>query len=130
MPADRPLAVEFGAVRRRSATSAEAPAILPSRGSPPGPENTLGGVKARAVETDKPPMDPTGARLLAARIRAGVSVGTRIELVVDVDAPGLTAGDRGVVQDIDDTGLVRVAWDRGCVVEIDPEHTPFRPLAA
>ena len=85
----------------------------------------------RAVETDKPPMDPTGARLLAARIRAGVSVGTRIELVVDADATsGLTAGDRGVVQDIDDRGCVRVAWDRGCVVDIDPEQTPFRPLAA
>jgi hypothetical protein len=73
-------------------------------------------------------MDPLGARLLAARIKAGVSVGTRIELVTD--APGLTAGDRGVVDDIDDRGNVRVIWDRGCTVEIDPEHTPFRPLAA
>jgi Domain of unknown function (DUF4314) len=76
-------------------------------------------------------MDPLGARLLAARIRAGVSVGTRIELVGDpVDDSGLAAGDRGVVDDIDDRGLVRVIWDRGCVVQIDPEQTPFRPLAA
>ncbi len=76
-------------------------------------------------------MDPTGARLLAARIKAGVSVGTRIELVADGDEPsGLCAGDRGVVDDIDERGLVRVKWDRGMVVEIDPDHTHFRPLAA
>ena len=77
-------------------------------------------------------MDPFGARLLAARIKAGVSVGTRIELVSDsVDgSSGLCAGDRGVVDEIDATGLVRVRWDRGCTVEIDPDQTPFRPLAA
>jgi Domain of unknown function (DUF4314) len=76
-------------------------------------------------------MDPLGARLLAARIKAGVSVGTRIELVGDADGDsGLTQGDRGVVDDIDDRGIVRVVWDRGCVNEIDPEQTPFRPFAA
>ncbi len=76
-------------------------------------------------------MDPLGARLLAARIKAGVSVGTRIELVGDPDrALGLNQGDRGMVDDIDDRGIVRVVWDRGCVVEIDPEDTPFRPFAA
>lgn len=73
-------------------------------------------------------MDPLGARLLAARIKAGVSVGTRIELVTDV--PGLSAGDRGIVDDIDDRGHIRVVWDRGCTVEIDPDQTSFRPLAA
>jgi Domain of unknown function (DUF4314) len=73
-------------------------------------------------------MDPLGARLLAARIKAGVSVGTRIELVTD--APGLSAGDRGVVDEIDAEGLIRVVWDRGCTVEIDPDHTTFRSLAA
>ena len=76
-------------------------------------------------------MDPLGARLLAARIKAGVSVGTRIELLGDLDREsGLAPGDRGVVDDIDDHGLVRVVWDRGCVVQIDPDQTPFRPLAA
>jgi Domain of unknown function (DUF4314) len=76
-------------------------------------------------------MDPIGARLLAARIRAGVSVGTRIELVRDAeDDSGLCAGDRGIVDDIDVRGLVHVTWDRGIAVEIDPERTPFRPLAA
>ena len=76
-------------------------------------------------------MDPLGARLLAARIKAGVSIGTRIELVGDAEAEtGLHAGDRGVVENIDDHGVIRVIWDRGCVVEIDPDHTSFRRLAA
>jgi Domain of unknown function (DUF4314) len=75
-------------------------------------------------------MDPLGARLLAARIRAGVSVGTRIELVSDDMASGITQGDRGVVDGIDDSGNVSVVLDRGCVVQIDPDNTPFRPLAA
>ena len=76
-------------------------------------------------------MDPLGARLLAARIKAGVAVGTRIELVSDPDRElGLTRGDRGIVDHIDDRGHVRVVWDRGCVNQIDPEQTPFRPLAA
>jgi hypothetical protein len=76
-------------------------------------------------------MDPLGARLLAARIKAGVSVGTRIELVSDTaESTELTAGDRGVVQDIDERGRIRVSWDRGVTVEIDPDNTPFKPLAA
>ncbi|HXG75280.1 MAG TPA: DUF4314 domain-containing protein [Gaiellaceae bacterium] len=75
-------------------------------------------------------MDPHGARLLAARIKAGVSVGTRIELVRDAaDESGLCAGDRGVVNDIDAHGRVHVLWDRGFAFEIDPERTPFRPAA-
>ena len=76
-------------------------------------------------------MDPLGARLLAARIKAGVSVGTRIELVADDTGPsGLCAGDRGVVDEISERGLVRVTWDRGIVADIDPDQTQFRPLAA
>ena len=77
-------------------------------------------------------MDPFGARLLAARIKAGVAVGTRIELVSDAVGEGteLHAGDRGIVDAIDDGGLVRVIWDRGCTAAIDPELSPFRPLAA
>ena len=76
-------------------------------------------------------MDPHGAKLLAARIRAGVSIGTRIELVGDLDEPsGLCAGDRGIVRDIDDSGLVVVNWDRGFTFEIDPGRVQFRPLAA
>jgi Domain of unknown function (DUF4314) len=100
-------------------------------GRDPSPAESWERLKPSRVETDKPDMDPLGARLLAARIKAGVSVGTRIELVTDAgNSSGLCAGDRGVVDDIDDRGFVRVIWDRGIVAEIDPERTPFRPLAA
>jgi hypothetical protein len=76
-------------------------------------------------------MDANGARLLAARIRAGVAVGARIELVgAPTDDSGLCAGDRGVVDQIDESGLVYVSWDRGFASEIDPAKTPFQPLAA
>jgi hypothetical protein len=76
-------------------------------------------------------MDPTGARLLAARIKTGVSVGSRIELVADAEGSAeLRAGDRGFVREIDDCGIVRVTWDRGFEAEIDPDRTPFRRLAA
>ena len=85
-------------------------------------------VKFWAAGTDNSIMDPTGARLLAARIKAGVSVGTRIELVADdTGASGLCAGDRGVVDEISERGLVRVTWDRGIVADIDPDQTKFRP---
>jgi Domain of unknown function (DUF4314) len=88
-------------------------------------------VKLAAGETDTRAMDAQGARSLAARIRAGVSIGTRIELVRDPsDDSGLCAGDRGVVDDIDDRGNVHVIWDRGFASEIDPESTPIHPLAA
>jgi Domain of unknown function (DUF4314) len=73
-------------------------------------------------------MDPLGARHLAARIRAGVSVGTRIELVEAPEESGLAPGDRGVVKDIDDTGRVRVNWDRGLTADIDPDQAHFRSL--
>jgi hypothetical protein len=76
-------------------------------------------------------MDAQGARLLAARIRAGVAIGSRIELVADPrDDTGLVAGDRGVVDQIDERGHVVVSWDRGFASEIDPESTPIHPLAA
>lgn len=76
-------------------------------------------------------MDANGARLLAARIRAGVRIGTVIELVADGSGDsGLHAGDRGVVKDIALSGAVVVAFERGLNYEIDPDVTPFRPLAA
>jgi len=78
-----------------------------------------------------PVMDANGARLLAARIRAGVAVGTRIELVTaPADNSGLCAGDRGIVDEIDAHGHVLVSWDRGFASEIDPGSTPIQPLAA
>lgn len=78
-----------------------------------------------------PAMDANGARLLAARIRAGVAVGSRVELVgAPTDDSGLCAGDRGVVDEIDERGFVSVSWDRGFASEIDPQLTPIQPLAA
>lgn len=88
-------------------------------------------VKAAESEADTPVMDANGARLLAARIRAGVAVGSRIELVATPsDDSGLCVGDRGIVDEIDERGFVVVSWDRGFASEIDPERTPIQPLAA
>lgn len=82
-------------------------------------------------EADTEAMDANGARLLAARIRAGVSVGTRIELTTDVDGdPALHAGDRGVVNAIGEHGELIVQWDRGFALEIDPDSTRFERFAA
>ncbi len=65
-------------------------------------------VKGLARETDTSLMDTQGARLLAARIRAGVAVGARIELVeAPRDDSGLCAGDRGVVEPDRRTGSRR-----------------------
>jgi hypothetical protein len=104
--------------------------FVDSRTSPPC-ELLRRRVKVVAGETDTRAMDAQGARSLAARIRAGVAIGTRIELVRDAaDDSGLCAGDRGVVDRIDDRGHVIVSWDRGFASEIDPESTPIHPLAA
>ncbi len=75
-------------------------------------------------------MDTQGARQLAARLRAGVWMGMRVELVDAGDDSRLSAGDRGLVEAISDTGLVVVNWDRGFTLEVDPMRTPLRRLAA
>jgi hypothetical protein len=73
-------------------------------------------------------MDVAGARHLAARIAAGVRVGQWVELVGDASASGLSAGDRGIVHEITDAGVV-VKWERGFSATIDPSATPIRPAA-
>jgi hypothetical protein len=76
-------------------------------------------------------VDIRGATLLAARIRAGVRIGARIELVsVGDEASGLQVGDCGVVREITEDGHVTVSWDRGFANEIDPEIIRYRRLAA
>ena len=76
-------------------------------------------------------MDVEGAKLLAARIRAGVRVGNRIELIAVGDASsGLKVGDCGVVREIVDDGRVMVSWDRGFTVDVDPAVNQYRRLAA
>jgi hypothetical protein len=88
------------------------------------------GVKRTAPPADTQYVDIRGARLLAARIRAGVRVGARIELVSVGDASsGLRVGDCGVVREIVDDGHVIVSWDRGFALEIDPEVNQYRRLA-
>ena len=72
-------------------------------------------------------MDASGARLLAARIAAGVRIGSWIELVSDAD--DLRAGDRGVVREIESGGDVLVEWERGFNSSINPRSTSFRALA-
>jgi hypothetical protein len=74
-------------------------------------------------------MDATGARHLAARLRAGVSVGTTIVLEADDTESGLVAGDRGVVDEITPTGVI-VEWERGFRLGIDPQATPYHALQA
>jgi hypothetical protein len=74
-------------------------------------------------------MDTRGARHLAARLRARVSVGTTIVLENDAVEAGLRAGDRGVVNAITADGVV-VEWERGFSLAIDPDAMPYRALEA
>ena len=74
-------------------------------------------------------MDAHDSRLLAARIRAGVRIGGRIELEQDLDDSMLRDGDRGVVREILLTGEILVAWEDGTTREIDPGTIAFRRLA-
>ena len=74
-------------------------------------------------------MDSIGARHLAARLRAGVRVGTTIVLDTDDPTSGLVAGDSGVVDEITLDGVV-VEWDRGFRLSIDPQTMPYHALVA
>lgn len=76
-------------------------------------------------------MDARGASLLAARIRAGVRVGARIELVEVRDTSSdLQVGEFGIVRDIVEDGRVIVSWERSGVTQrIDPDVIRYK-LAA
>jgi hypothetical protein len=74
-------------------------------------------------------MDAMGARLLAARIAAGVRIGSVIELVSDSDTE-LRAGDRGIVREIEPSGTVVVEWERGFDRAIDPRRSAYRAIPA
>jgi hypothetical protein len=73
-------------------------------------------------------MDANGARYLAARIKAGVGIGTRVELVSEGVDARLAAGDRGVVVRLDETGRVLVRWDGGALVELESPGSALRAL--
>ena len=75
-------------------------------------------------------MDAQGARMLAARIRAGVRIGSQIEFTGVTALGELQPGDRGVVEAIADTGDILVLWERGFELQIDPDTTSFQALAA
>jgi hypothetical protein len=76
-------------------------------------------------------VDARGASLLAARIRAGVRVGARIELVEVRDtSSSLQVGDLGVVREIVEDGRVIVIWERSGLTErIDPDVIRYRIAA-
>ena len=116
-----PAAVDVGTARRHAASSPDQAALLPWARTR---------VKKRCARADTGEMDTQGARQLAARLRAGVWMGMRVELVEAGDDSRLSAGDRGLVEAISDTGLVVVSWDRGFTLEVDPVRTPLRRLAA
>jgi hypothetical protein len=87
--------------------------------------------KCSDPSTDTGYVDARGALLLAARIRAGVRPGARIQLIaVGDDSTGLRVGDTGVVREIADDGSVVVSWDRGFALGIDPGVNRYRRLAA
>ncbi len=73
-------------------------------------------------------MDGSGARALAARIRAGVKVGTTIVLDREELGSDLVVGDVGIVTEINHDGMV-VAWERGFSRTIDPRVISFHTLA-
>jgi hypothetical protein len=74
-------------------------------------------------------MDAAGARSLAARIQAGVGIGTMIELVSDdADGTRLVPGDCGLVDDVKEDGNLVVNWERGFTSEIHPAVAEYRPL--
>ncbi|WP_411276951.1 hypothetical protein [Gaiella sp.] len=77
-------------------------------------------------------MDILGAQCLAARIRAGVRIGSHIELIDSVGSDSsLVAGDRGEVRGFTAEGYVLVAFESQFQpVEIDPRMTHYRSVAA
>ena len=74
-------------------------------------------------------MDTLGARHLAARLRAGVRVGTEVELDGDDAESGLRAGDRGVVRAITLDGVL-IDWDSGFSLLVDPQAMPYHAREA
>ena len=70
-----------------------------------------------------------GARLLAARLRAGVRPGTMIELISDSTLGShLRSGDYGTVHDVKLDGSIVVEWERGFSAEIHPSRAEYRSL--
>ncbi len=74
-------------------------------------------------------MDAAGARLVAARIRAGVRPGTSIQLLGQANCDTqLDAGSTGIVEDIAADGTLIVAFHSGIRAHLDPDTVEFRAL--
>jgi len=88
-------------------------------------------LQVEQTEADTSSMDVLGAKMLAARLRAGVRIGQVIELLDDSSGDArLKRGDIGVVRGFSDGGLVVIQWSEGFVEEIDPSIDGYRPHAA
>ena len=67
--------------------------------------------------------------MLGARIRAGVRVGQRVELLDDSTADiRLKRGHVGLVSGFDDDGNMIVQWGGGLVTEVDPSRESYSAL--
>ena len=78
---------------------------------------------------DNSEMDVLGAKMLAARISAGVRVGQVIELLRDsTQRPHLKLGDVGLVRGFSEEGHLVVQWSAGFVEEIDPSVETYEQL--
>ncbi len=74
-------------------------------------------------------MDVAGARILAARIRAGVRIGEIIELAQESSTkPDLKRGDHGRVVGLTPQGNMLVKWNGGPSEEFDPTSESFTPV--
>ena len=73
-------------------------------------------------------MDSRGARHLQVRLAVGAAPGERVEVVsVETGAAVIEPGDTGTVVAIDDA-TVRVLFDSGAELAIDPHVVRLRPL--
>jgi len=75
-------------------------------------------------------MDTAGARILAARLAAGVRTGSTIQLLSEAaDGSDARAGDIGRVLDLQEDGTVVVEWEGGLTAGIHPARASYRILA-
>ena len=69
--------------------------------------------------------------MLAARIRARVRIGQRIELLSDsTEHPNLKRGALGLVSGFSRDGKVVVTWDDGLVAILDPSLENYERIAS
>lgn len=72
-------------------------------------------------------MDCKGARILSLRIAIGAAPGQRVEVMTVTGEACVASGDRGTLISIDEAS-VRVAFDSGEDVDVDPLVVRLRPV--